>query len=354
MRDILAEWRPIIDETLAEILPRTIDTDYLESFFGEATYEYDAKAIEAGLADPVWELLDRGGKRWRSVLFFILVQAFEEDPMEFRRYACVPELFHTGTILVDDVEDGATLRRGEPAIHREYGHDVALNAGNALYFIPFRIIKRNSAHLDASQQLSIYEMLADELNRTHLGQGMDIHWHNWGRTSVTEKQFLEMCACKTGCLARIVARLAAIVTEQDAVTEAAVATYCERLSIAFQIIDDVLDVEHSLGEAGEFGKAFGNDVREGKTTLLVIHALENADPDQRERLLSILDAAENDNSEIREALDIFQETGGVEYGRRRAEEFADAAVDALDGLALVDDHEETLRAFPGYVLSRQR
>ena len=126
MREVLAEWRPVIDEAISAVLPREVDDAYLESFFGAPTFAYDAEAIQAGLADPVWDLLDRGGKRWRSVLFLVLVDAFGEDPEDYLHYATVPEILHTGTIIVDDVEDGAELRRGEPALHHVHGQDVAL------------------------------------------------------------------------------------------------------------------------------------------------------------------------------------------------------------------------------------
>ena len=352
MESVLEAWRPVVDEAIAEVLPRTVDHAYLERFFGPPTYAYDADAIQAGLADPVWELLDRGGKRWRAVLFLLLVQAFGEDPEDFRRYATIPEILHTGTIIVDDVEDGAELRRGEPALHHHYGADVALNAGNALYFIPLKLLASNEAGLSADRQLSAYEMLTYELNRTHLGQGMDIDWHNRRDVGVTEDEYLEMCACKTGCLARIVGRLAAIVTGQPEDVERAVARYAERLSIGFQIIDDVLDVEHSLGRAGAFGKAFGNDVREGKTTLLVIHAMEAAPADDAEALAATLADPDPDDEAVADVLRLFDEVGSLEYARAAAESLAEEAVAALDGLDLEPEPAERLRAFPWLLIER--
>ena len=353
MREVLAEWRPAIDEAISEVLPREVDQSYLEAFFGAPTFAYDAEAIQAGLADPVWDLLDRGGKRWRSVLFLVLVDAFGEDPEEHLRYACVPEILHTGTIIVDDVEDEAELRRGEPALHRVYGRDVALNAGNALYFIPLKLIAGPEADLDAECQLAAYRMLTYELNRTHLGQGMDIDWHNRRRSEVSEAEYLEMCACKTGCLARITARLAAIVTGQSEEVEHAVARYAERMSVGFQIIDDVLDLEHSLGEAGDFGKAFGNDIREGKTTLMVIHAVSEASPERAERLQSVLADPDPTDEDVMEAIGIIQETGAVEYSREAAMTLAREAREAIDPLDLEAGPAETLDAFPGFMIERQ-
>jgi len=352
MRDVLAEWRPVVDEAIAELLPREIDEGYLADFFGPATYSYDPTAVQEALADPIWELLDRGGKRWRAVVFLLLVEGLGEDPEAFLPYACVPEVLHNGTIIVDDVEDGASMRRGDPALHLEYGTDVALNAGNAMYFLPLKVVARNPAGLDAETRLAAYEMLVHELNRTHLGQGMDIRWHNDAEIRVGEAEYLEMCACKTGCLGRIVARLAAIVTGQPEAVEEHLATYAQLMSVAFQIGDDILDVEHSLDEAGDFGKEFGNDVREGKKTLMVITAVERGTPEQAARLEEILWAEENTEGEILEATEIMQETGSLDYARGVARDLSASARARLDGLDLSPEPEQHLRDFTRFVIER--
>ncbi|WP_114578026.1 polyprenyl synthetase family protein [Saliphagus sp. LR7] len=352
MRETLAAWRPAIDDAIADLLPREIDADYLEDFFGAPTYAYDPESIQRGLADPVWDLLDRGGKRWRAVLFLVLVEGFGEDPEELLAYACIPEILHNGTIIVDDVEDEAAIRRGEPALHRVYGEDVALNAGNALYFLPLKVLERDPGDLPAEARLAAYEMLTHELNRTHLGQGMDIAWHNERDVRISRAEYLEMCACKTGCLGRIVARLAAIVAGQSEAIERHAAAYAELTSVAFQIGDDILDVENSLGRAGDFGKEFGNDVREGKKTLMAIHALEEADPADAERLRGILGADTNTDEEIREALAILESAGSVEYARERALELAAEAREHVDALGVDPDTAEKLAAFTTFVIDR--
>ncbi|MFW6436340.1 MAG: polyprenyl synthetase family protein [Halococcoides sp.] len=354
MRDRLASWRPRIDEAIESLLPRAIDEEYLQSFFGEPSYAYDPDALQVALADPMWDLLDRGGKRWRAVLFLVLVDGLGADPEAFLEYACIPEILHNGTIVVDDVEDGAEMRRGDTALHLGRGTDIALNAGNAMYFLPLKVITQNPAGLDAATRLETYEMLMHELNRTHLGQGMDIAWHNEPEIRVGEDEYLEMTACKTGCLVRIVTRLAAIVTGQPDDVQETLGAYAEDLSIAFQISDDVLDIENTLDQTGEFGKAFGNDVREGKKTLMVIHAAEHADPEDVARLEAILWADETTDEEVMEAIEILQSTDSIEYARDRAAEFAASATAHLDDLDLDPDAAEALDAFATYVVDRDR
>ena len=353
MRDVLDAWRPVVDEELQRLLPRLVDDAYLSSVFGEPSFDYDADAIGATFAEPTWDLLDRGGKRWRAILCLQFVEGFGADPEAYLPYACVPELLHNGTILVDDVQDEAALRRGGPALHREHGVDVALNAGNALYFLPLKIVARNPAGHDAETRLRAWEMLVAELNRTHLGQGMDIRWHNQRSIDVTEAEYLEMCACKTGCLGRIAARMAAVATEQPVAVERQVARYAEHLSIAFQIADDLLDVEHAIEGVEAFGKAAGNDVREGKKTLMAVHAAEHAPADDVARLEDILWADDNSEPEVREAVDILQNAGSVEYARERAQDIAASAREHLDAVDLTPDVERNLTEFTRFVVERE-
>jgi geranylgeranyl diphosphate synthase type I len=352
MREALSEWRPRIDEEIARILPRALSADDVAQRFGPPSYEYDEGALTAALTEPVWDLLDRGGKRWRPVLFLLAAKGFGGDPESLLPYATIPEILHTGTIIVDDVEDGATLRRGEPAVHRRYGTDIALNAGNALYFVPLKVLTDDPGGLPAETRLRASDMLTHELNRTHLGQGTDIRWHNGDRVDMTEAEYLEMCACKTGCLGRIATRLAAIVTEQDEDAEGHVADYAESLSIAFQIADDVLDVEHSLDRTGDFGKAFGNDIREGKRTLMVIHAVQHGSEADGDRLREILTADESSDDDVLDAIDVLQATGSIEFARERAAELAADARSHLDAVELRDEQADQLAAFTEYVVDR--
>ncbi|MFB6133171.1 MAG: polyprenyl synthetase family protein [Halanaeroarchaeum sp.] len=354
MREALSTWRPRVDEEIERLLSRDMTAEDFATLFGEPRFEYDTDALNEALVEPTWDMLDRGGKRWRPVLFLKLVDGLGFDPDSFMPYATIPEILHTGTIIVDDVEDDATLRRGEEATHLRYGVDVALNAGNALYFVPLKIVSNNPAGLSPERQLAVYEMLTYELNRTHLGQGTDIVWHNRCSVDIGEDEYLEMSACKTGCLGRIAGRLAALVTGQDESVEEAFARYAESLSVAFQIGDDILDVKHSLDEAGDFGKAFGNDIREGKRTLMIIHAVEEGTDGESERLETILNAGSVTDDEIYEAIEILQSTGSVEYARERALELAADARSHLEAVDLEPDVAAELREFTRYVIDRER
>ena len=353
MEEALVRWRPRIDAAIEEWVPRRIDDDYLADLFGRPSYQYHPGAVQKSLADPIWDLLDGGGKRWRAILFLVIVDALGEDPEEFLPYACIPEILHNGTLVVDDIEDEASTRRGTEALHHKHETDVALNAGNAMYFIPLKIISSTPAGLDSDGQLRAYEMLTYEFNRTHIGQGMDIHWHNNREIGATEDQYYEMCACKTGGLTRIVAQLAAIVTGQSPAVEEQLAKYAEDISISFQIADDILDIKSTLDESSEFGKEFGNDIREGKKTLMAIYTAANAPAEDVARLEELLWAEDNTEAEILEAIEIMKSTGAVDYADDKAREFSASARDHLDELDLDPEPEQQLKQFTRFVIERE-
>jgi geranylgeranyl diphosphate synthase type I len=138
------------------------------------------------------------------------------------------------------------------------------------------------------------------------------------------------------------------------------------MSIAFQIGDDILDVEHTLDEAaeldeeageerrtGDFGKEFGNDIREGKKTLMVIHAAETAPPADVARLEEILWAEENTTAEILEVVDILQEQGSIEYARERALSLAAKAREEIAAVDLDPEAADNLQEFTRFVVERE-
>ncbi|MEF8790948.1 MAG: polyprenyl synthetase family protein, partial [Haloarculaceae archaeon] len=125
------------------------------------------------------------------------------------------------------------------------------------------------------------------------------------------------------------------------------------MSVAFQIADDVLDVEHAAEHGGDFGKDVGNDVREGKKTLMVIRAVRAADAETVARLEGILAAEENTDEEVREVVEILRSTGAVESARETARELAAEARDHLDRAELDPEGAEQLAEFTRFVVDRE-
>ena len=329
----LTEDQTHLTRAILRHLPRRLTRRYLQRLLGRPRYAYDTEALQKALADPVWELLDRGGKRWRPLLFLLILKLFGKNPRRFFDAAVAFELIHTGTLIVDDVEDRSTLRRGKPTLHRLFGEDIAINAGNALYFTPLlHFLERKD--LSSATQRKILDAYIRDLLRLHAGQGTDIVWHRGlvPATRITEKQYLQMCAYKTGCLARLAATVAAIIGGATKRQLDALGAFAETLGVVFQIQDDILNItESELSKQ----KGLGEDITEGKRSLAVIYALQGAPQRKRKRLLTILNMYTSKPSLISEAIAIIRETGAIEQARatmhrlfRRAWRRVDAALPA--------------------------
>lgn len=336
MQKEMDRWGPQIDEALEGLLPRTVTEEKLCERFEAPAYRYDRAAIQRGFVDPVWELFDRGGNRWRAGLFLTLLEGFDLPPTEYLETACVPELLHKGALIIDDIEDDADMRLHGPPIHDQFGLDVAVNAGNFLYFFPQLVVLSDPDDLGQARRNRLLADLVLEMNHLHLGQTIDIQWQDLTGGNVDLDAYRQMCACKTGCLFRLPTRMATTIADVPARTREQLLHGAEELAIAIQITDDRLDAYHSINHTAEFGKARGNDVIEGKVTPLVIHALQVADPAERRELERILTTDGPPPADVETALDILAETGALEFARDCAAEHADQARSAFQGVADLD------------------
>ncbi|MEM5812505.1 MAG: polyprenyl synthetase family protein [Candidatus Aenigmatarchaeota archaeon] len=348
---ILEHFKKIIDREIEKILPKKPDKISMEKIFGKPKYSYDISAIFKTLNIPVWDSISRGGKRWRPTLFLLIANAMGGDIKKLKKFATITELIHTGSIIVDDIEDNGELRRGKPCLHKIFGTDVAINAGNFLYFFPLYILIKNSKDFDEKTLLRVYEIYAQEMINIHAGQAMDIWWHK-GNENPTESQYMQMCAYKTGTLARMAARMAVALSGGTKEQEDVLGEFAESIGIAFQIQDDILDIVSSGKEREKFGKSFGNDIKEGKRTLMVIHTLEKASEKDRERLIMILNSHTSDINEIEEAISIIKKYGSVDYAKMKAKAIVISAWKRAEPLLKDSEAKTKLRSFAYFLIER--
>ena len=347
--DLLASVAPRIDERIASLLPRRYDAASLARECGGSPADYDAASMTEALADPIWHYLDAGGKRWRPALMLVAGAALGVDPERLLDLGALCEMIHNATLLVDDIEDDSPTRRGRDCAHVKYGVDVALNAGNALYFIPLRVLDAARAGLPEDVSLGVYRTVAEEMTKLHYGQALDIAWHRGFRTP-TPEQYLRMCAFKTGTLARMAVRIAAVAARSDAATSAALGRYAESLGVAFQIRDDILNVTPSaLSE----GKGYGEDIHEGKATLMVIHALRRLPAERAQRLEATLREHTDDPAKITEAIGALDDAGSITYAREAAERLVMDAWGAASESLPDNPGTRKLREFGEFAVARE-
>lgn len=351
--EYLKQMKPGIDEIIEKYMPRKATNEWMDFAFGKPRYSYNLEAAESALLKPFWELMDRGGKRWRPVLFLLIAEAVGGDVEKIKDVVLVPEIIHNGTLMIDDIEDQGELRRGKPCIHKIFGVDVAINAGNFMYFYPLLALMKNKEKFKPEVLVKAYEVYVQEMINISLGQGTDIFWHNGKATQIEEDEYLQMCAFKTGCLSRMSAKLAVVLSEgSDELVEAA-GRVAEAMGVAFQIQDDILDIVASDEGRTDFGKAFGNDIKEGKRTLMIIHTLKNASEEDGKRLIEILDKHTDDMEERREAIEIIKKYGSIDYSKKRAQEIMADAWEEADKLLPESKAKKRLEEFVNFLITRK-
>ncbi len=348
-KQFLESNKKTVDKALLKRVPARLSKAAFVSACGLQQYGYSNLAsAQAAVNLPVWDLLSRGGKRWRPALLLLTAEAFGADPRRLLDVATVPEVVHTGTLLVDDVEDDSEMRRGRPCIHRIYGVDVAVNAGSAMYFLPLSAIDSLKGRYPEKTLLRAYQIYAEELRAVSYGQGIDIWWHKGNGGEVTEAQYLQMVALKTGALARMAAKLGALFAGASERQIVLAGEFAEAVGVAFQIQDDVLN----LTAGSEYGKEIGGDVSEGKRTLITAHALKHAGTEGRRRLLVLLNAKTKDPQKISEVIAILRSSGSIDYAKRRSREIVEKAWQRFSKVLRPSKAKTRLQQLADYLVER--
>ncbi len=346
LKQLLEENCLQINNEIRRIFPEILDESWCNTYLGSTDWEYDHDAFTGAISFPVWELLKRGGKRWRPLLMKLAYESVGGTG-DITRYTVIPELIHNGTLIIDDIEDNSDMRRGGPCVHHVVGNDIAINAGNTIYFLPLLLLVKDSS-LTAEIKQASYELINNEMMKLGFGQGMDIYWHRGRKKDITEKQYLAMCNFKTGCLARMAAKLGAILGNASEKQQNSLGTFAESIGVAFQIQDDILNITNQ-----NWGKDFGEDISEGKRSLPVIETLKRADNGDSERLIEILNEQTKDMDKILEAIGIIKKYNSIDYAKNRAAEIISNAWDKLD-LCLPDsDAKNKMRLFADYLIQRE-
>jgi geranylgeranyl pyrophosphate synthase len=199
----------------------------------------------------------------------------------------------------------------------------------------------------------IYEVYVQEMINLSMGQAMDIAWHRGiaNADALDEGDYLQMCAYKTGTLARMAAKLAAVLSGADKELVLKLGVFAESIGVAFQMQDDVLDL---TGE--EFAKkkgGCGQDITEGKRTLMVIHTLKKASAKDKKRLLTILNMHTSDQTLRDEAIAILQKYDAIEHVKQKAAQMVEESWREVDKLLPTPQAKEKLKAFAEFLIKRK-
>ena len=324
VQEILGEYKGKVEAELERHLPRN----------GEPGEFYAS----------VWELIDRGGKRFRPALTLLACECVGGRQEDAIGAAAAVELLHNMTLVHDDIEDKSELRRGKPCIHRIYGIPTAINAGDAMLIKVFDIA--NSSTMPIDRRSVLVSEVAKQAYAITWGQAFEFSM--WKRKKFTEDEVIKLLRNKTGALTRLATESGAIAGGGTPEQLRSLGEFGETIGIAFQIVDDILNL---TGKEKEYGKEIGGDIREGKKTVMAAHIMKAASSRDRSAFTRLLGKSGIRQAEIRKAIALYEKYGSIEYGKSLADLYMDAAEKALARLPQ-NQAREDLNTLAHFLISR--
>jgi octaprenyl-diphosphate synthase len=281
-----------------------------------------------------------GGKRIRPALLLLSSKLFNYEGRGAIRLGAVVEIIHTATLVHDDIIDEAKTRRGRPAANTQWGNSKCVLAGDWLYMQAFKVAvqERNFRILDTLIELTQQMVEGELLQMEKLGQSISLQEH------------FDLIYRKTACLFSVCMRMGGILGGATRDQEEKLAQYGRDLGMAFQIVDDVLDLTAS---ESVLGKPVASDLREGKVTMAVIHALERCTPEERRRIETVLQERAFNGVTHSDILGILNRYGSVEAANACAAEYAESARGAICQFPDSDIKRALLWA-PEFVVAREK
>jgi octaprenyl-diphosphate synthase len=282
----------------------------------EAEFGRDTVSNVAAITEIGEYLRGGGGKRIRPALLLLSAKLFGYEGRGAVRLGAVVEIIHTATLVHDDIIDEAQTRRGRPAANTRWGNSRCVLAGDWLYMQAFKIAveERNFRILDTLIELTQQMVEGELLQMEKLGKLISLEEH------------FDLIYRKTACLFSVCMRLGAILGGATAEQEEAAAAYGRNLGMAFQIVDDVLDLTAS---ETVLGKPVASDLREGKVTMAVIHALERCTAQERDQIATVLRERAFNGVTHADVLAILARYASLEAATERASAYAEAAGKAI-------------------------
>jgi octaprenyl-diphosphate synthase len=307
----------------------------IEEQFGRDTISNVAAITEIGEY-----LRAGGGKRIRPALLLLSAKLFNYKGNGAIKLASVVEIIHTATLVHDDIIDEAQTRRGRPAANTQWGNSMCVLAGDWLYMQAFKIAvhERNFRILDVLIELTQQMVEGELLQMEKLGLPISLQEH------------LDLIYRKTACLFSVCMRVGAILGGATDEEEKRLGQYGRQLGLAFQIVDDVLDLTAS---ENVLGKPVASDLREGKATMSVIHALERCTPVERHHIETILHDRAFNGVTHADILTILNRYASLEFASHEAARYAESARNAL-GIFPDSEIKRALLWAPDFVVAREK
>jgi geranylgeranyl pyrophosphate synthase len=294
------------------------------------------------------EYISRGGKRIRPVLTLACSDACGGRDEDALPYAIAIEIFHNFTLIHDDIEDGSPLRRGKPTLHEQFGTPVAINAGDALYTVVWASLL--SKKIPHGKFIGAMKILVKGFSSVVDGQGTELDWYRTGRVGVSEEDYFRMAGGKTASLIGISCRMGAYAADAPEGTQQALQEFGEKIGLSFQIRDDVLNL---TADPKNYKKEIGEDIKEGKRSLITLRLLRSLPEAQGKKLAETLKKPHKTEAEVAGVISLAREHGAIGYATSVSDRLAE---EAKAKLGVIEDGKQRklLSMLADYVVRREK
>ena len=287
------------------------------------------------------QILSGGGKRIRPLLLLLSARLCGYPANEHHQLGSVVEFIHTATLLHDDVVDEADLRRGKKTARKVWGNQISILVGDYLYTKAMcRVVEFRSQ--------GINEVLSEACNKMAEGEVLQLYYN--GNPDIPESEYIKIVEHKTAGLIAAACRMGAILADASEAQQGALFRFGQYLGIAFQVADDNLDY---IANGASLGKTIGQDLRQGKATLPLLHLLQHCSQQDRLMIKDRMETRTLDTADLDRILLLMAEYGSVTYAMERARTYIVAAKRELD---IFEDStaRRALAVTADYMITRDR
>jgi geranylgeranyl pyrophosphate synthase len=345
------ECLPFLREAVDSVLPKKSTDEWLSAIIGPPHFEWDHDAVTENILTPINSYLHRTGKLFRPYLVALCLEAYNLDREKYKQIIGIAEIIHSASLMADDITDDSELRRGRKTAHKEYGIATAGISCFSMLNIGSSIFAHKKYNLPIETRLRLNHELVWEHYVTGIGTAIDLGWAEEKRTTIDLPAYFDSILYRSCSYTyRMPLKIGAIVANVESRDYKSLVEFGESTGLAFQLIDDILNV--APRHTG-WGKKRGEDITAGKRSLLVLNTLQAANPGDKKRLLQILDSGTEDESYIREAVEIMEKYHSFQKSLNKSREFIAALDGKINDLAISPRYKSIFNAFAEYVVCRR-
>lgn len=311
----------------------------------DAVNKYKFTEQPSRLYEPMNYILELGGKRLRPVILLMACDMFDGNLENAIKPALAIEYFHNFSLMHDDIMDKAPLRRGKQTVHIKYDENTAILSGDALLVKSFQVLE----DLEPELFKSCFELFSQTALKVCEGQQYDMNFET--QSTVSLEEYIHMITGKTAVLCACALKMGALIAEADKEDSDNLYEFGRYLGIAFQLMDDYLDV---FGNQKAVGKKHAGDIYENKKTILYILALQRGNDGQVKELNYWFSIKEENNNKVEEVVKIFKELEVDKMCWELVENYTNQAKQYLNEIKVPKEKKQPFYELLDYLLVRKR